>query len=222
MKFTLAAILFVIPVAAHAETLDAILARMDRAARNFQSVTADFSQVDYTAVLKDTSTPVHGALQIKRNKGTVSAILNFEKPDDHTILIKGGKAYMYYPKAKHEDIYSTGKYGALVDQYVLLAFGTSGAELHKNFQIKLGGTENVAGKPATRIELVPTGTESKKVISKVELWILEGQSNAIQEKVTKDSDDYYLATYSNVKYVKVDDSVFNLKVPPGTAVVTQH
>ena len=64
MKFTLAAILFVIPVAAHAETLDAILARMDRAAKNFQSVTADFSQVDYTAVLKDTSSPVHGALQI--------------------------------------------------------------------------------------------------------------------------------------------------------------
>jgi outer membrane lipoprotein-sorting protein len=54
------------------------------------------------------------------------------------------------------------------------------------------------------------------------LWIPDGQSNAIQEKVTKDSDDYYLATYSNVKYVHVDDSVFNLKVPPGTAVVTQH
>src|SRR5580658_8166394 len=98
MKSILAVLLMLIPAAAHAETLDAILARMDRAAKNFQSVTADFSQVDYTAVLKDTSSPVHGALQIKRNKGVVSAILNFEKPDEHTILIKGGKAYMYYPK----------------------------------------------------------------------------------------------------------------------------
>ncbi len=223
MKSICAALLILIPAAAHADTLDAILARMDRAAKDFQSVSADFSQVDYNAVLKDKSSPVHGVLQIKRNKGAVSAILIFEKPDEHTILIKGGKAFMYYPMAKHEDVYPVGKYGALVDQYVLLAFGTSGAELHKNFEVKLGGTETVAGKPATRLELVPTGTESKKVIAKVELWIPDGQTSAIQEKVTKDSDDYYLVSYSNINLkAHLDDSIFNLNVPPGTKVVTSH
>jgi outer membrane lipoprotein-sorting protein len=219
MKSILAALLILIPAAVGADTLDAILARMDRAAKEFQAVSTDYQQVDYTAALKDLSGPEKATLRIKRNKSAVSAILIFDGHSPHTVVIKGGKAYMYYPAAKQEQIYEIGKFGAMLDQYILLAFGTSGAELRKNFDVKLVGTETVDSKSASKIELRPKGGESKKIIAKIELWIPEGESSAIREKVTKDSDDYWLVSYSNINLkARVEDSVFDLKLPKDTKI----
>lgn len=224
MKFTLAALLILIPAAARADTLEAILARMDHAAKEFQAVSTDYQQVDYTAALKDLSSPENATLRIKRNKAAVSAILVFDEHNPHTVVIKGGKAYMYYPAAKTEQVYDVGKFGAMLDQYILLAFGTSGAELRKNFEVKLAGTETVDSKNVSKIELKPKGGESKKIITKIELWIPEGESSAIREKVTKDSDDYWLVSYSNINLkARVDDSAFDLKLPKDTKIVyPQH
>jgi outer membrane lipoprotein-sorting protein len=62
---------------------------------------------------------------------------------------------------------------------------------------------------------MPKTDELKKLITKIELWVPEGQANPIQEKVTEPSKNYELVTYSDIKVnPALPDSAFELKLPP--------
>jgi len=202
------------PFAAAADSLDAILARMDASAKKFQSVTATLTQSEYTAVIKQMDGPDAGELKIKRSGGHVSALLSFTGENAHTLAVKGNTGWQYYPKAKTVDEYSLAKYAGTIDQFLLLAFGTSGSDLRKTYDVSLGGTDSIKGIQAARLVLKPKTEELKKVITMIELWIPEGQAAGIQEKVTEPSGNYILAEYSNVKMnPNLPDSAFDLKLP---------
>jgi outer membrane lipoprotein-sorting protein len=207
---------------ARADSLDAVLARMDKAAKEFKSATADLKQIEYTLVIKESSEE-SGVLRIKRSNRTVTAITEYTKPEPHAVLFRDKEAQVYSPKAKMDTIYDLAKYTSTADQFMLLAFGTSGEELGRNYDVKLGGTETIRSTATTRLELIPKSKDVKKLFSKFELWIPEGQGNAIQEKVTSPSGDYYLLEYSNVKLnVPLPDSVFDLKLPKDVKKVHAH
>ncbi len=214
--------LHVFPVA-RADSLDAILARMDKAAKGFRSVTADLKQIEYTDVVKDSSEDI-GVLRIKRDKKGLSALIEYTKPDVRTTFFKDKKVNFYYPKANQVQEIDLGKYTTLVDQFLLLAFGTSGEELRRSYEVKLGGAETVASTPTTRLDLTPKSPDAKKYITKIELWIKDGESYAIQEKVTETSKNYTLGEYSNVKWnPALPDSAFDWKPPKGVTIThPQH
>jgi outer membrane lipoprotein-sorting protein len=207
---------------ARAESLDAVLARMDKAAKEFKSASADLKQVEYTAVIKE-STEENGVLRIKRSNRSVTAITEYTKPEPHAVLFKDKEAQVYSPKAKMDQIYDLAKFNSTVDQFVLLAFGTSGEELRRNYDVTLGGAENVGSTATSRLELIPRSKEVKRLFSKFELWIPDGQGNAIREKLTAPSGDYYLLEYADVKLnVPLPDSVFDLKMPKDVKKVHAH
>jgi outer membrane lipoprotein-sorting protein len=202
-----------------ADSLDAVLARMDANAKTFKSAAADIKQTEYTAILKD-STEEFGVLKIKRDNKGVMALLDYTKPDKHASLIKDKKAWVYTPKAVSASLYDLGKYTTSVDQYVLLAFGSSGAELRKNYDVKPGGTETIGSKPTTRLELTPKSDEVKKMFAKIELWIPDGEAYAVRLKATAPSDNYYQFDYSNIaKNPGLADSVFDLHMPKNVKIV---
>jgi len=219
----LAVAAFAIASLAQAQSLDSVLARMDRAAKDFKSVTASVRKMEYTAVIKE-STDEAADLRIKRTKNAVVAMLEYTKPAPQTVLFKDKKVSLYSPKAKMNQVYDLRDYTSLVDQFLLLAFGTSGEDLRKNYEVKLAGTEIIDSNPATRLELIPKSRDAKKVITKIELWIPEGQGIAVQEKVTEPSGNYNLAHYSNVKLnAPLPDSAFDLKLPKDVKTVhPQH
>lgn len=225
MKFPILLLAVATLACARADSLDAILGRMDAAARNFKSATANVSQRDYTAAIQDLSDAQNATLTIKRNGANVDALMAFGEPDAHTIVVKGHTAQNYHPKANQVDIYDRiAHYSGMMDQFLLLAFGTSGADLRKNYDVSVGGTEAINGVSTSRLVLLPKSDEVKKAITKIELWIPDGKSNAMQEKVTEPSGNYYLALYSNVKLdANVPDSVFELKLPKNVKkVYPQH
>lgn len=208
---------------ARANSLDAILARMDRAAKDFKSVTTNLKQIEYNAAVRDTTENI-GELRIKRDKKGLTALTEYTKPDLRTVFFKDKKVNFYYPKAKQVQVIDLGKYTTLVDQFLLLAFGTSGEELRRNYDVKLGGAETVASTATTRLDLIPKTPDAKKYITKIELWIKDGESYAIQEKVTETSGNYTLGEYSNVKWnPALPDSAFDWKAPKGVTIVhPQH
>ncbi len=211
MKILLVALLSI--AVSNAETLDGILAKMDRLAKSFQSVTASFKNVEYTAVLKELEPPALGVIEIKRGKGGAMATLKFSDPDPHTIVFKGKEAHIYKPKAKVVEDYDVSKHTGIIDQFLLLGFGTSGADLRKDYDIKLAGAESVDSIPTTKLELTPKAAEAKKVITKIELWMGDN-GNAVEEKVTEPSGNYFQVWYTNVKpNAPVADSEFELKLP---------
>jgi outer membrane lipoprotein-sorting protein len=218
VKFLTALLLI---AAAQAEPLEAILARMDSAAKNFKSVTAKTKDNEWIAVIDESSTQ-NGEMVMKRTKkGAVVGLMKFAEPDPRVYHIDGSRVEVYYPKANNVNVYDAGKNTQAMNQFVLLGFGTPGSELSKQYTIKLVGVEKVGSTSTTHLELTPRGAEMQKHIAKLELWIPEGEANPLQEKITFPSKDYHFYHFSDVKVnPSLPDSAFDLKLPPNVKVIT--
>lgn len=200
--------------AARADSLADVLARMDRAASEFQSFAANMREADYTAVLDDTDMRT-GVVRLKRVKSAIIAVMEFPEPNPETIFLSGRTVKMYKPKANTVEIYDAGKHAAALEELVLLGFGTPTAELRKNYDLKLAGADTVGGVHASRLELRPKSQELKNLVTVIELWVPDNQGYPVQEKITEPSKNYKLVTYSNMRSPAPPDSTFELKLPPG-------
>ena len=207
------ALLFAGSALAMAEPLSDVLAHMDRAAADFHSLSAGMKRVQFTAVLSESS-EMDGALRLRRTKNGTQGIVEFQQPEQRTVFINGKQVQIYYPKANTVEIYDTSKYTSNMDQILLLGFGTSAAELKKSYDIKDGGVQKINGADATRIELMPRSDEMKKLITKIELWIPEGQSNPVRAKFSEPSKNYELVDYTDIKVnPALPESAFAWKLP---------
>jgi outer membrane lipoprotein-sorting protein len=207
------AILILPVLLARAEPLADILARMDRAAQDFRALSASMKRIQFTAVISE-SNEMDGVVRLKRIKNGTVGIVDFQHPEQRTVYVNGHNIQIYYPKANTVEIYDSSKYTSNIDQFLLLGFGTSSAELQKSYDLKMAGMEPIGGVATTRVEMTPKSAELKKLITKIELWIPEGKDTPIQEKVTEPSKNYELITYSDVKVnPNLPDSSFELKLP---------
>ena len=225
MKFL--AIFALLCTCVRAETLTDVLARMDQAAQSFRALSGKMHRVQFTAVLNESSA-MDGMLRLKRVNKTTVGIVEFLPPEprpadakiDRTVYVNGKNIQVYYPKANTLEIYDASKYVANIDQFLLLGFGTTSAELMKFYALKLGGTEQVAGKMCSRIELTPTTPQMKTLVTKIELWIPDGEANPVREKVTEPSKNYELVDYSDIQLnPSLPDSSFELHLPKGVKTV---
>jgi len=210
---TALSILMLAATLAPAEPLADVLARMDQAAADFYSLSAQMKRVQFTAVLNETS-EMDGVLRLRRSKGGTEGVVEFQQPEQRTVFIKGKAVQIYYPKAKTVEIYDASKYSTNMDQILLLGFGTSSAELKKSYDFKDGGAQKIGAVATTRLELTPKSAELQKLITKIELWIPEGQSNPIRAKFSEPSKNYELVDYSDIKVnPPLPDSAFDFKPP---------
>ena len=198
-----------------AESLADILARMDRAAEEFRSLSANMKRIQFTAVLSESS-EMEGVVRLRRAKGGTVGVVDFQQPEQRTVFINGKSVQVFYPKANTVEIYDASKYTSNIDQILLLGFGTSSAELMKSYDLKDGGPQKISGVDTTRIEMNPKSAELKKLIARIEMWIPGGQSNPIRVKFSEPSRNYELVDYSEIKTnPALPDSEFTLKLPPG-------
>jgi hypothetical protein len=206
-----------------AESVDDILARMDKAAKVFRSLSADVHTTEYTSLFDETR-PEQATFKMKKHLKTGAVLLaEFTGKDERKLRVAGNQVEMYHPKANSEDIYDARKFTKYVDRYLLVGFGSTRAELTDAFTVTLGGTETLNGVKTTRLDLTPKKAEDKNYIKMIQIWIPEGQANPIQEKKIspgKENKDYYLLQFSNVKIrtasdPPLPDSDFDLNLPPG-------
>ena len=201
---------------AGADTLDQVLSRMDAAARDFKSYSADVTRLDYDHLFQ-TSDTIKGVFTLKRVKKGILGNLDFTEGNDHYIIhIDGDTVEKYLPNLPQVQIYSAKQFASTMDETLLLGFAVPRAEMERDYKIQLAGTETVSGKPATHLILTPKSAEALKAIKSIELWIPQGEANPIQQKGNEPSGDYKLAKFSNLKVnPTLPDSDFELKVPPG-------
>jgi hypothetical protein len=205
-----------------ADTLDQVLGRMDQAAPKFRSMSTTFSASEYSDLFGDTKVEDGSFKMRKHAKTGVVLLADFTGQDARKMRIAGSQIEIYHPKANSVDIYNTGKIIKSVDQFLLVGFGTTRAELAKTYNIALGGTETIDGIQTTRLELTPKSAELKNLFNKIQLWIPDGQSNPIQEKVIsgKKGKDYHLFQFKNAQIRTAadpafPDSDFELNLLPG-------
>lgn len=182
-----------------AETLEAVQARMDKSATAFQSLTARVRKVSYTAVIKDTASET-GTFIIKKLKpGDVRVRMEIEKPDTRSVALSRKKYEVFLPKINTVQEYDLSQYGRLVDQFLLLGFGTPVKDIMKSYDMVVTGTDSIDGRPATRVELRPKAENVKEHLKLVQIWLPLNDGNPIQQKFLQPSGDYIQSTYFDVK-----------------------
>jgi outer membrane lipoprotein-sorting protein len=199
-----------------ASTLDETLARLDKAAAGFRGLTARIKKTSFTAIIKE-STEEEGKMTLFRPKPKdLRMLVEFEKPEIRAVAYQNRKIQIFYPKLMTVQEYDLGKQASLVDQFLLLGFGTSSRDLQQSYDIKLTGEDALPGGKADRLELVPKSDEARKSVKRIEIWISETDGVTVQQKVHQPSRDFVLISYSDIKLnpAMSEDSV-KLKLPKG-------
>lgn len=201
---------------ATAETLESVLKRMDQGALGFKGMVANLKRVTHTAVLNDNSEET-GTIRLKRSSARdLKVRIDFTTPDQFTVVFRGRKLEKYFPKIQTVQEYDLGKQRQLVDQFLLLGFGTSGKELTSSYDVKFLGGEQANGQAAWHLELIPKSPQAREHLKKVELWISAANGQPVQQAFHEPSGDYNLIAYSNVRLEPdLSDQALELDLPKG-------
>jgi outer membrane lipoprotein-sorting protein len=183
-----------------------VLSMMGRSAQDFHSLSANVEHVKYTDVVKDTSVET-GRFYVRRDD---KMRIEIQKPDERTILRTGDQLYVYTPKINRVEEYDLGKNRQLVDQYVLLGFGTKVENIRKSYEVSVKDEEEFDQKKTVVLELTPKSESVARQISKIQMWIDEASWLPVQQKFFEPgSGDYFLFHYTNLmKNLKLGDVKF--------------
>jgi outer membrane lipoprotein-sorting protein len=201
-------------------TVDGVLRMMDSSAKSFKSLTADLEYIKYTAVVKDTSTET-GQLFVRRDQ---KMRIEIAQPDKRTILRSGESLYFYNPKLNRVEEYNLGKNHAMVDQYLLLGFGTKSEELRKSYEISLTGEEDLDQRKTVVLELTPKSENLRAQISKIQMWIDEASWLPLQQKFYESTGgDYFISHYTKIKEnLKLGEPTFKPDWSKDATIVKPH
>ena len=101
-------------------------------------------------VVNDTP-PSRAAIQVRGD----NMLLEMKAPDPRTILRTGDNLFIYTPGLKRVEEYNLGKNRALVDQFLLLGFGTDSKEMQKSYLVTLMKEDKIDDQKAIELELTP-------------------------------------------------------------------
>ncbi len=203
----------VFPGAASPE-LEAVLNRMDRAGAAFRSMSASFERVQHIAVINEDNRD-SGTMSLKRVKPReMRMLVELLQPDRKYLAVQGRKAEVYYPNMNTVQEMDLGKNHALLDQFFLIGFGTTRAELEAAYTIRLLGAETVAEQKTSHLELLPKSAEVLQHLKKMELWVSDATGYPVQQRFLLRGDDTWLVTYSKVNInPDLPDSALKLRLP---------
>jgi len=192
--------------------LGEVLARMNDAAKHLKTVTADLDYTTVTVVVNDRST--ESGEFFLRNPKNPDILIRFEKPDAKTILFKRNRAQIYYPKINRIEEYNLERQSGLVQQFLLLGFGTEASSLKAAYQVKMTAEEDLQGESAAVLELTPRRPEVSSQLTRIQLWISEDSWLPIQQQFFEPGGDYLIARYTAEKVNRpLPSSTFEINAP---------
>ena len=207
------ALLLAAPLSA-LEALSAVEIRIDQAAVHFKGLEARIQRISYTAVIKD-KTEESGKIFIKKVKqGDTRIKIDVLEPAPRSTTIGKRKYENFLPKISTVQEVDLGKYAKLVDQFMLLGFGSTSKELEAEYTLKVTGEESINGAMATRVELTPKSAAVLEHLKRVEMWFPIKEGYPVQQKFHKPSGDYEMSTYSAVQLnPNLSEADLTLKLP---------
>ena len=194
-------------------TLDAVLAQLDQSAKNFRSLSANVERTKVTVVVNDHSTEA-GTILVRGEK----MLLELATPDPRTILRTGDNLYIYEPGLNRVEEFNLGKNRGIVDQFLLLGFGTEGKDLRNGYKISMLGEPALDNKKTVQLELIPKNDDVLKQFSKIQIWFDESLWLPIQQQLFESgSGDYMIVHYSKIeRNPNIPESKFKQHWPKGT------
>jgi outer membrane lipoprotein-sorting protein len=177
--------------------LNQIFSHMNQSAKHLKTLSAKLEYTKVTVLVNDFSTET-GQMYF-RNAKSPDILIDFKTPAPKVILLKKDKAEIYQPKINQIQEFDLSKHSSLIQQFLLLGFGTEPKELQKVYKVKYLKEEQLGGNTTALLELTPREEKLAAQLSKIHLWISEESWLPVQQKFFEAGGDYLLARYSSVK-----------------------
>ena len=174
-----------------------VLASMDRAADAFSSMAGHLDYTKVTLIVDDHSTE-SGDIFFEKSKGRTRVMIAFRQPAEKYVLFADEKVSLYLPKIAQVQEYQLSSRQDLMEQFLLLGFGTGGEEIQEAYRISYLGEEMLDGQQAFRLELAPKSAKVAAQLDRIELWISPQSWQPLQQKFFEPGGDYLIARYTDV------------------------
>jgi outer membrane lipoprotein-sorting protein len=196
----------------HPTDFKVIMSRMNDAAHRFKTLSANLEYTTVTVLVNDHSTE-YGQIYFRKAKRP-EVLIKFVKPDPKVILFRRNRAEVYLPKINTIQEYEVGKKSALLQQFLLLGFGTDVTELQKSYTVKYLREEQLGNETAAVLELMPSDPKVAAQLVKVQLWVSEDSWLPAQQKFFEPSGDYLVARYRGIEVNRgLSSSIFHIEAP---------
>ena len=197
------------------DSMQAVFARMDRTSLAFKWMTASVQKTAYTAVIDESSTENGKIMVLRARPHELKIRFDFEPPDAKQVTIDGTRAEIYYPKTNSTQTVVIGKQSKpMVEQLLLLGFGSTSQELQSAYTVRCLGAETAAGEPAHRLELTPKDKEMLQHFRKIDLWIADSNGIAVQQKFSEPGRNYNMAVFTHIDLqTRITEADLKLKIP---------
>ena len=188
--------------------LSVILSRMNDAAKHLKSLSANLEYTKVTVLVDDKSRE-EGRLFFRQGKPPEIRI-EIQQPESKVILFKKNKAEIYLPKINQLQEYSLEQKSGLVEEFLLLGFGSETGELSlkKSYRLKYLQEEELDGDTTAVLELIPRKESLASQLTKIQMWVSEESWLPAQQQFFEPGGDYVIARYRAVKV--------NLRIPSST------
>ena len=195
-----ACILFAAPSAHSADNLESVLNRLDRAAANFHTTSADFVFDTETVEPIADSDIQKGVVYYEHRGGAFKMAAHIDQANNRPLtriysFADGMLTYYDQPTNQVTRFSSYSKY----QSYFMLGFGASGKELASKWNIRDLGPETIDGMQTEKLELIAKDAEVRKNISKVTIWIDPDRAVSLRQRFDEGSSVYRICTYSNFR-----------------------
>lgn len=185
--------------AASAQDLKSVLSRLDAAAANFHTTSADF---EFDTI---TTQPIYdkdvqkGTAYYKREGHSFQMAAHIHEANGRAaardLAYSNGKVLYFDQMANQERVMDATKY----ESYLLLGFGASGREMAEKWNMKYLGSETVNGIKTDKLELVAKDPNVLRLIPKVTIWLDTAHAVSIKQIFDEGQGTSRVCTYSNIK-----------------------
>lgn len=206
-----------------ADEKEALLRKLDVAAANFHTTSADFKfDSVQTDPIPDTDVQ-KGSIYFERKGHAFQMAAHIHEVNGKPALkIYGsfGGGVKYYDKLTNQVI--TSAKAAQFESYLMLGFGASGHELADKWDIKWLGTEVVDHVKTDRIELVAKDPAVRKLFPRVLVWIDAERGISLKLHFDEGAGVYRDCYYFNIKVNQaLPPAAFTLPVDKQTTYSTR-
>jgi outer membrane lipoprotein-sorting protein len=187
-------------LAAQQDELKSVLDRMNAAAANFRSTSADVEFDDMTTEPIYDKDVFKGVVYYDRKGSAFRMGVHFNlhnnKPSTKAYTYVGGVLKI---KDSGSDQVTSYAQAGKFESYIMLGFGASGTDLEAKWDVKQIGWETIDGVKTAILELVAKDPEVRKNLSKVTIWVDPDRAVSLKQVFTLNATSSKACFYSNFK-----------------------
>ena len=185
---------------AFAEDLKSVLARLDAAAANFHTTSADFEfDTVQTDPVPDTEVQKGTVYYSRKGSAFEMGVHIHEvngRPVPKVMVVSGGQFQLY--EQLTNQVTRSNKVSKY-ESYLVLGFGASGKDLEQKWNMKYLGQETLNGVTVEKLELIAKDPEVLKIFPKVTIWVDPARGVSLKQYFDQGSGQSRTCTYTNIK-----------------------